>query len=133
MIVYFITFTPLLPPSSQAFLNGVDVPGIFLLRTLVAKLVGAIGSVAGGLAIGKEGPFVHAGAGIASLLGQVWERTRGWGQIGPSVEHQPIKLKVWMHFLASTVSVVLQTLQSCVKASLSTITSDSYFHSRPLW
>lgn len=55
----------------QAFLNGVDVPGIFYLNTLVAKVVGSVGSVAGGLAIGKEGPFVHAGAAIAAILSQV--------------------------------------------------------------
>ena len=55
----------------QAFLNGVDVPGIFYLSTLVAKVVGSVGSVAGGLAIGKEGPFVHAGAAIAAILSQV--------------------------------------------------------------
>ena len=55
----------------KAFLNGVDVPAIFHLRTLIAKLVGAVGSVAGGLAIGKEGPFVHAGAAIAAILSQV--------------------------------------------------------------
>ena len=58
-------------PLSQAFLNGVDVPGIFHFRTLVAKLFGAVGSVAGGLAVGKEGPFVHAGAAIAAILSQV--------------------------------------------------------------
>lgn len=59
--------------SIQAFLNGVDVPGIFYLNTLVAKVVGSVGSVAGGLAIGKEGPFVHAGAAIAAILSQVCE------------------------------------------------------------
>ena len=56
--------------QTQAYLNGVDVPGIFYFNTLVAKVLGAIGSVAGGLAIGKEGPFVHAGAAIGALLSQ---------------------------------------------------------------
>ncbi|GAX72881.1 hypothetical protein CEUSTIGMA_g336.t1 [Chlamydomonas eustigma] len=54
----------------KAYLNGVDVPGIFHFNTLVAKLVGAMGTVSGGLAIGKEGPFVHAGAGIAAIVSQ---------------------------------------------------------------
>lgn len=36
----------------------------------MGKVVGSIGSVAGGLALGKEGPLVHTGACIASLLGQ---------------------------------------------------------------
>ncbi|GIL91065.1 hypothetical protein Vretimale_9495 [Volvox reticuliferus] len=57
-------------PDVKAYLNGVDVPYIFHLNTLVAKILGAIGSVAGGLAIGKEGPFVHAGAAIAAIVSQ---------------------------------------------------------------
>ena len=35
------------------------------------QIFGSIGSVGGGLALGKEGPLVHTGACIASLLGQV--------------------------------------------------------------
>jgi chloride channel 7 len=54
----------------KAFLNGVDVPGLFAGRTLAAKLVGMVGAVAGGLAVGKEGPSLHAGAAIAALLSQ---------------------------------------------------------------
>ncbi|KAG2444895.1 hypothetical protein HXX76_001631 [Chlamydomonas incerta] len=54
----------------KAYLNGVDVPNIFHFNTLAAKVLGAIGSVAGGLAIGKEGPFVHAGAAIAAIISQ---------------------------------------------------------------
>jgi hypothetical protein len=46
----------------QAYLNGIDVPSIFFFKTLVVKLSGSVGAVAGGLAVGKEGPFVHAGA-----------------------------------------------------------------------
>lgn len=40
---------------------------IFVLK----QILGSIGSVGGGLALGKEGPLVHIGACIASLLGQV--------------------------------------------------------------
>ena len=58
-------------PDVVAYLNGVDVPGILLFRTLVAKILGSLGSVGGGLAVGKEGPFVHIGACVASLLSQV--------------------------------------------------------------
>lgn len=47
---------------TQAYLNGIDVPSIFFFKTLVVKLTGSVGAVAGGLAVGKEGPFVHAGA-----------------------------------------------------------------------
>jgi len=56
-------------PDVKAYLNGIDVPGVLLFRTLVAKVLGSVGSVAGGLAVGKEGPFVHTGACVASLLG----------------------------------------------------------------
>lgn len=54
-----------------AYLNGIDVYAVFLFKTLVAKIVGSLGSVGGGLAIGKEGPFVHIGACLAQLLSQV--------------------------------------------------------------
>ena len=53
----------------KAHLNGVDVPGVFLFRTLVAKCLGMICSTSAGLALGKEGPFIHMGAIVASLLG----------------------------------------------------------------
>lgn len=45
----------------QAYLNGVNIPGVFALRTLITKVVGCICAMAGGLAVGKEGPFVHLG------------------------------------------------------------------------
>jgi hypothetical protein len=45
----------------QAYLNGVDIPDVFAFRTLITKVVGCICAVAGGLAVGKEGPFVHLG------------------------------------------------------------------------
>ncbi|KAL1212721.1 Chloride channel protein CLC-d [Cardamine amara subsp. amara] len=57
-------------PEIKGYLNGVDIPGTLLFRTLIGKIFGSIGSVGGGLALGKEGPLVHTGACIASLLGQ---------------------------------------------------------------
>ncbi|CAK9272778.1 unnamed protein product [Sphagnum jensenii] len=57
-------------PEVKAYLNGVDTPHVFSLNTLVVKILGSIGSVAGGLIVGKEGSLVHVGACIASLLGQ---------------------------------------------------------------
>ena len=41
-----------------------------------SQVFGSIGSVGGGLALGKEGPLVHTGACIASLLGQVSSNSR---------------------------------------------------------
>ncbi|XP_043725309.1 chloride channel protein CLC-d-like isoform X3 [Telopea speciosissima] len=58
-------------PEIKGYLNGIDTHGILLFRTLIGKILGSIGSVGGGLALGKEGPLVHTGACIASLLGQV--------------------------------------------------------------
>ncbi|KAK4753926.1 hypothetical protein SAY87_002030 [Trapa incisa] len=57
-------------PEVKAYLNGVDAPGIFSLRTLVVKIFGSISAVSSSLFIGKAGPMVHTGACIASLLGQ---------------------------------------------------------------
>ncbi|KAK4801032.1 hypothetical protein SAY86_021519 [Trapa natans] len=57
-------------PEIKGYLNGVDIHGILFFRTLIGKIFGSIGSVGGGLALGKEGPLVHTGACIASLLGQ---------------------------------------------------------------
>ncbi|KAH6768544.1 chloride channel D [Perilla frutescens var. frutescens] len=73
--VYIITqFSPAAAgsgiPEIKGYLNGIDTHGILLFRTLVGKIFGSIGSVGGGLALGKEGPLVHIGACIASLLGQ---------------------------------------------------------------
>ncbi|GKV42765.1 hypothetical protein SLEP1_g50139 [Rubroshorea leprosula] len=73
--VYIIThFAPAAAgsgiPEIKGYLNGIDIHGILLFRTLIGKIFGSIGSVGGGLALGKEGPLVHTGACIASLLGQ---------------------------------------------------------------
>ncbi|KAL8486372.1 hypothetical protein ACS0TY_023171 [Phlomoides rotata] len=73
--VYIITqFAPAAAgsgiPEIKGYLNGIDTHGILLFRTLIGKIFGSIGSVGGGLALGKEGPLVHIGACIASLLGQ---------------------------------------------------------------
>ncbi|KAI4345612.1 hypothetical protein L6164_012715 [Bauhinia variegata] len=73
--VYIITqFAPAAAgsgiPEIKGYLNGIDVHGILLFRTLIGKIFGSIGSVGGGLALGKEGPLVHTGACIASLFGQ---------------------------------------------------------------
>ncbi|KAL9259697.1 putative chloride channel-like protein [Drosera capensis] len=57
-------------PEVKAYLNGVDAPAIFSPKTLVVKIVGSISAVSASLLTGKAGPMVHAGASIASLLGQ---------------------------------------------------------------
>ncbi|EFJ24475.1 hypothetical protein SELMODRAFT_100906 [Selaginella moellendorffii] len=57
-------------PEVKAYLNGIDAPEILAPNTLVVKILGSIGAVSAGLCVGKEGPLVHVGACIASLLGQ---------------------------------------------------------------
>lgn len=43
---------------------------ISFYQTLICKVVGVIFSVAGGLACGKEGPMIHAGAVVAAGISQ---------------------------------------------------------------
>ncbi|KAH9616502.1 hypothetical protein KSS87_009375 [Heliosperma pusillum] len=57
-------------PEIKAYLNGVDTPNMYGAPTLFVKIIGSIGAVSAGLDLGKEGPLVHIGACIASLLGQ---------------------------------------------------------------
>jgi chloride channel 7 len=74
-------------PEVKAYLNGVHIPGLLTLKTLICKLVGLTCSMAGGLIAGKEGPFVHAGAivggGWAAMgsqsVAQALVRLGGWG------------------------------------------------------
>ncbi|KAK2360018.1 chloride channel protein CLC-c [Trifolium repens] len=57
-------------PEIKAYLNGVDTPNMYGATTLIVKIFGSIGAVSAGLDLGKEGPLVHIGSCIASLLGQ---------------------------------------------------------------
>ncbi|KAI3978030.1 hypothetical protein MKX01_032407 [Papaver californicum] len=57
-------------PEIKAYLNGVDTPNMYGASTLIVKIFGSIGAVSAGLDLGKEGPLVHIGACLASLLGQ---------------------------------------------------------------
>ncbi|OVA11617.1 CBS domain [Macleaya cordata] len=57
-------------PEVKAYLNGVDAHSILAPSTLFVKIFGSILGVSAGFVLGKEGPMVHTGACIASLLGQ---------------------------------------------------------------
>ncbi|XP_018817868.1 chloride channel protein CLC-c isoform X2 [Juglans regia] len=57
-------------PEVKAYLNGVDAHSILAPSTLFVKIFGSIFGVAAGFVVGKEGPMVHTGACVASLLGQ---------------------------------------------------------------
>ncbi|CAK0901284.1 unnamed protein product [Prorocentrum cordatum] len=55
-------------PEVKCHLNGIEIPHLLALRTLLVKAPGVMFSVAAGLPCGKEGPMIHSGACIASVL-----------------------------------------------------------------
>lgn len=57
-------------PMVKCYLNGVKVPRVVRIKTLVVKVVGVITSVVGSLAGGKEGPMIHAGSVVAAGISQ---------------------------------------------------------------
>jgi len=57
-------------PQIKLFLNGVKVPGVMRAWAFITKVFGVIATVCGGLASGKEGPMVHAGAVLAAGISQ---------------------------------------------------------------
>ncbi|XP_077998809.1 H(+)/Cl(-) exchange transporter 6-like [Glandiceps talaboti] len=57
-------------PEIKCYLNGVKVPKVVRLKTLLSKAVGVLFSVAGGLFVGKEGPMIHSGAIVGAGIPQ---------------------------------------------------------------
>ncbi|KAI4979611.1 hypothetical protein ZWY2020_016364 [Hordeum vulgare] len=65
-------------PEVKAYLNGVDAPNIFSLRTLAVKVIGNIAAVSSSLHVGKAGPMndrdrrdlvtIGAGAGVSAAF-----------------------------------------------------------------
>eukprot|EP01052_Picozoa_sp_SAG31_P005803 SAG31_NODE_260_length_18915_cov_3.432823_6_plen_959_part_00 len=55
-------------PEVVGYLNGVHIPRILRAETFAAKVWGTVLIVASGIAVGPEGPLVHAGAIIGSGL-----------------------------------------------------------------
>ncbi|CAJ0581660.1 unnamed protein product, partial [Mesorhabditis spiculigera] len=58
-------------PEVKVIMHGFKMEGYLTFRTLIAKMVGLTLAMGGGLPIGKEGPFVHIGAIVATLLSKV--------------------------------------------------------------
>ena len=46
------------------------------MRLLPIKFVGGLMSIGGGLALGREGPSVHLGASVATILGRTYRNNR---------------------------------------------------------
>lgn len=57
-------------PQVKCYLNGIKIPRLIRIKTLLVKTIGVATSVIGGLAGGKEGPMIHSGAIIAAGLSQ---------------------------------------------------------------
>ena len=57
-------------PDVMAYLNGINVPKVFDLRTFIVKFTSTMCAVASGLPVGPEGPMIHLGATIAAGLSQ---------------------------------------------------------------
>eukprot|EP00038_Savillea_parva_P026498 m.54657 g.54657 ORF g.54657 m.54657 type:complete len:832 (+) comp7545_c0_seq1:173-2668(+) len=69
-------------PEVKCYLNGIKMPGVVRLKTLIAKTTGVMFSVAGGLFVGKEGPMIHSGAVVAAGVSQGKSTTMGWCDSG---------------------------------------------------
>ncbi|XP_048761275.2 H(+)/Cl(-) exchange transporter 7-like [Ostrea edulis] len=78
-------------PQIKCYLNGVKVPHVVRLKTIVVKVIGVVCSVAGGLIVGKEGPMIHSGAVIAAGISQ-----------GRSDTFRKFDLKIFEFFRADT-------------------------------
>jgi chloride channel 7 len=50
------------------YINGVNYPLTIDFRTFLTKIVGVVFAVAGGLAVGKEGPLAHIGANVGAAI-----------------------------------------------------------------
>lgn len=57
-------------PEIKCFLNGINIPRVVRIKTLMCKALGVLFSVAGGLPAGKEGPMIHSGAVVAAGISQ---------------------------------------------------------------
>uniref|UniRef100_A0AC35U5I4 Chloride channel protein n=1 Tax=Rhabditophanes sp. KR3021 TaxID=114890 RepID=A0AC35U5I4_9BILA len=62
-------------PEVKVIMNGFTLHNYLTFRTLVAKIVGLTLTLGSGLPVGKEGPFVHMGAIVGTLLTKM---TRLW-------------------------------------------------------
>uniref|UniRef100_A0A914ZR78 Chloride channel protein n=2 Tax=Parascaris univalens TaxID=6257 RepID=A0A914ZR78_PARUN len=58
-------------PEVKVIMHGFKMKNYLTFRTLIAKMFGLTLAIGSGLPIGKEGPFVHMGAIVATLLSKL--------------------------------------------------------------
>ncbi|KAJ3125061.1 hypothetical protein HK098_000618 [Nowakowskiella sp. JEL0407] len=63
-------------PGVIAYLNGIRIPDVLSLKTLLAKSFGLILAVSSGLPVGPTGPMIHVGACLGSLITRQLHRFR---------------------------------------------------------
>jgi chloride channel 7 len=65
-------------PELKTYLNGVHLPGLLRVKTLVAKIGGIAFTIAGGVIAGKEGPFVHGGGLVGGGISAMGSQSLGF-------------------------------------------------------
>jgi chloride channel 7 len=65
-------------PEVMAYLNGVLLPKVFNICTVMVKFASCALAVASGLPVGPEGPLVHIGAALGAALSQGHSTTLGF-------------------------------------------------------
>ena len=65
-------------PEVIGFLNGVHLPKILNVRTLIVKFISCVCAVGSGLPVGPEGPMIHMGAMIGGGISQGRSTTLGF-------------------------------------------------------
>ncbi|VDN01573.1 unnamed protein product [Thelazia callipaeda] len=58
-------------PQVKVIMHGFKMENYLTVRTLIAKMIGLTLAIGSGLPIGKEGPFVHMGAIVATVLSKI--------------------------------------------------------------
>ena len=72
-------------PETKAFLNGSLLRGLFNVRTLGIKLICLALMISSGVPIGRDGLFVHIGAGVACVIAAHFSKlewAKGWHGYG---------------------------------------------------